>query len=395
MDKHEPGPARKIRRRFTLSVRSLMLAVLLVGGGLGWWIHRTLAQRRVIASIERIGGYFEYDFQYPHSKRLHTKASRPLSWLLKHDLVDFFHDVAGASFIAPTTSDSDDFRPPPLAPGEREILWSNLEALGGLRSLYFQSHRMTNIDIAHLERLTRLEELWLEDSDIGDAGLNRLGGLTELHSLSVLSNGDEESPVTNLGIAHLARLKHLEALELSCSEVTDAGLIPLGQMQQLRSLRLDRTKVTGRGLVHLKGLTELRVLALRETYDSDAELSLTDTGLASLSGLVQLRMLEVTAPGPGNDITDHGLASLKGLAQLQQLSLQGSKVTDLGLKFLQPLTNLEKLNLSDTAIGDAGLIHLRALPRLRELEIAGTKASQEGIADLKQWLPGLTIHSGP
>ena len=40
------------RRRLRISVRGLMALVLIVGGGLGWVIHRAHVQRDAVAAIQ-------------------------------------------------------------------------------------------------------------------------------------------------------------------------------------------------------------------------------------------------------------------------------------------------------------------------------------------------------
>ena len=59
MEKHQmmlPRP------RFTLSVRSLMILVLIFGGVLAWKVRRAAIQRRAVNEIRRVGGmvYYEY-----------------------------------------------------------------------------------------------------------------------------------------------------------------------------------------------------------------------------------------------------------------------------------------------------------------------------------------------
>jgi hypothetical protein len=57
----------------------------------------------------------------------------------------------------------------------------------------------------------------------------------------------------------------LRLLDLDLTEVTDAGLEHLKGLTALQELSLWRTPVTDAGLQHLKGLTGLRVLCLCDT----------------------------------------------------------------------------------------------------------------------------------
>ena len=79
--------------------------------------------------------------------------------------------------------------------------------------------------------MTQLEELHLEYTQVTDAGLERIAGLTQLRWL-----------------------------DLSYTRVTDAGLKNLKQLVRLADLRLIGTQAAGKGLVHLKELRQLDYL---------------------------------------------------------------------------------------------------------------------------------------
>ena len=117
---------------------------------------------------------------------------------------------------------------------------------------------------------------------------------------------------------------NVEGMLLYRTQVTDAGLANLAGLTQLRKLGLDDTKVTGAGLAHLAGLTQLQTLSLGRT-------EVTDAGLENLQGLTGLQVLSLD----DTQITDAGLAHLRGLTALQTLYLHDMKVTDAGVKKLQ------------------------------------------------------------
>ena len=83
-----------------------------------------------------------------------------------------------------------------------------------------------------------LTGVFLTNSEISDAGLENLKGLTQLHIYN--------------------------------TKVSDAGLENLKGLTQLRSLYLTDTRVTDAGLIHLRGLTQLQYLLLSHTKVSDA-----------------------------------------------------------------------------------------------------------------------------
>ena len=137
------------------------------------------------------------------------------------------------------------------------------------------------------------------------------------------------------------------------SEVTDAGLEYLEGLTQLQSLNLSDTKVTDTGLEHLKGLTQLQKLWLHDTKVSDA-------GLEYLKGLTQLQSLNLS----DTNVSDTGLEHLKGLTRLLYLGLNNTKVSDAGLEHLKGLSQLQGLSLDSTQVSDAGVKKLQqALPK--------------------------------
>jgi hypothetical protein len=88
-----------------------------------------------------------------------------------------------------------------------------------------------------LDRLSQIESVQLEGSNVTDAVLEHLRGLHQLKT--VLLGG--------------------------CTQVTDAGLDRLSGLSQLRELDLSDTQVTVAGIAHLSGLTKLRRINVRGT----------------------------------------------------------------------------------------------------------------------------------
>jgi Leucine-rich repeat (LRR) protein len=136
------------------------------------------------------------------------------------------------------------------------------------------------------------------------------------------------------------------------TQVTDAGLANLEGLTELQSLDLRDTEVTDAGLEHLKGLTKLWSLDLRNTR-------VTGEGLEDLKGLPQLRELYLS----DTQVTDAGLEHLKGLNTIQSLYLIHTQITDAGLEHLKELRNIQWLYLRHTRVTSTGVKNLqRALP---------------------------------
>ena len=157
-------------------------------------------------------------------------------------------------------------------------------------------------------------------------------------------------------LTQVARLDHLEWLDVSLASVTDADLARLERLSSLRRLELRGTDVTDAGLANLKALTSLGCLELQ-----------------------------------GTKITDAGLYYLDRITGLEILSLDRTRITDAGLVRLKNQRNLRLLSLRKTDVADTGLAQLKSLTKLSDLYLQETKVTDAGVKELQQALPSLTI----
>jgi hypothetical protein len=190
-------------------------------------------------------------------------------------------------------------------------------------------------------------------------------------------------PLEAEALGALRAFPHLKRLTLWKTEITDAGLAPVAGLTALESLEISSAKITDRGLALLKGLTRLQELRL-------VDLPITDAGLAHLKGFRRLEALELTKV----PITDVGLAHLQGLTRLRELDLSGVRIEGPGLAHLSSLPRLEGLRVSSVPLTDAGLAHVKGFPRLRRLYLWETKVTGAGVEKLKEALPYTLIDFG-
>ena len=154
----------------------------------------------------------------------------------------------------------------------------------------------TNADMAILATLPGLKELFLNGTDITDAGLRHLRGLKHLEQLEL-----RFTKVTGARLNHLAGLSNLRRLDLSLTKVDDDAMRQLKGLTKLQDLNLNQTPVGDAGLEHLRQLPELRTLDLAGTR-------VTDAGLTYLRSLNKLRDVHLF---DNSGVTDAGVASLK------------------------------------------------------------------------------------
>jgi hypothetical protein len=155
-----PSP-KSWRRWLRLSVRDLMVVVLVTGGGLGWLIHSARVQREAVAAIERVRGYVAYDWQQVGTSIHRDKRPGYPEWIVGLLGKDYFGHV----------------------------VWVGLGPRG------------SDLEMIHVGKLSRLEDLDLDDSSVTDAGLIHLKGLN--HLKWVFLRGTK---VTDAGLEHLRKL---------------------------------------------------------------------------------------------------------------------------------------------------------------------------------------------
>ncbi len=203
----DPKPRRTWRQRlrFRLSVRALMVLVLVLGGWLGWVVHRARVQREVVATIVRAGGRVWYDDVWYDEVEVIVDAtdgtvlgpkrkSWPPPWLVDSLGIDYFFSVVQVGFNKP---------------GADEVA-------------------------SCVARLPRVDTLYFGNSDLSDSGLARFRGL-DLREL--LLRGTK---VTDAGVRHLRGLTNLKDLDLSSTSVGDAAMAQVANLSKLERLVLER-----------------------------------------------------------------------------------------------------------------------------------------------------------
>lgn len=91
--------------------------------------------------------------------------------------------------------------------------------------VYLHSSKVQDADLAALQKLPRMQNLFLGRTAIGDKGLEFLKDATQLKTLSL--NGTR---VTDEGLRHLSGLTALKTLNLQETKVTATGIAALKQV---------------------------------------------------------------------------------------------------------------------------------------------------------------------
>jgi Leucine Rich repeat len=224
-----PSTTPKPRRRwYQYSLRTLMVLMLAIGCGLGWFTARmrqARSQRKTVETIAELNGWVGYDYEFDASNhRIQGAQPSGPAWLRSVLGGDFFDRVV---FV-----DRDNYGAIPS-----DAWWEELRRLPYLQTLYVKD--ATDARLAALEGLKCLVRLKLDGGEITAAGLEHLKGLTQLRDL-----------------------------DLQYTKVTDDGLEPIERLTQLTTLHLAHTAVTDAGLEHVKKLTQLQELDLERGQDN-------------------------------------------------------------------------------------------------------------------------------
>jgi len=193
-------------------------------------------------------------------------------------------------------------------------------------SVNLEHHRLKDEDLECLEHLRYLERLYLA-----------------------------ATPVSNQGLAHVAKCKRLKRLSLWKTRITDLGMEHLRGLEDLELLDIQETKVTEAALAHLKHLPRLKKLI--------QTIELSDEGIELLARFPHRPVTSVQARG----ITDQGMWALTGLTRLETLAISDSTLTPKAAEYFKHLRNLKHLSVIRTEWTDEALVHLATLPRLRSV----------------------------
>jgi hypothetical protein len=181
----------------------------------------------------------------------------------------------------------------PIADSDKEVALWVLKA-GGIVRVNGEMRQIQAVSDLPAGRFA-LTSVDLKGRPVADADLANLQGLAELKELFL-----KGTRITDKGLAHLKDHPRLRFLSVAATEVTDAGLTHLKHCKELEDLGLDATRLGDDGLLHLKGLAKLKLIWLNDT-------SITDAGLTHLKVLSGLKTLVVAK----TQVTAEGLADFQ------------------------------------------------------------------------------------
>ncbi|QGQ22043.1 protein kinase [Gimesia benthica] len=249
--------------------------------------------------------------------------------------------------------------------------------LKNLNGLNLHEFKIEGDGLKHFSDLGKMQNFRMNLSTItGD-------GFKYFTKLNLISIAVYKSSISHAALQSIGELEQLISLDLSSSQIDDAGLGYLTGLTKLEKLFIHANhQITDEGLKHLKGMRDLQVLTVTNGQ-------ITDEGIMYLQGMRDLEVLNVGGTG----ITDAGLKQIARHKNLVELLVYNIRITDAGLEQLANLKKLNDLSLIAIPVTDAGLKHLYGLQQLEKLELQQTQVTPEGIAALQKALPECKIAS--
>ena len=340
------------RRRLPFHLKWLIVIVVTSGAFTLWGtlrFRRAARQQAAVTQVRKLGGWAFYNCEFDESGALSKAGAPGPRW---------FQRLVGADFLGRVDI--------VILPGN-----DRLEGFPDLDVFLRRQVSVADAELAFLEALPDLKCLALSHTSVTDNGLKQyIVSLTKLERLWL-----DDTQVTDSGLLHIQGLGRLKRLSLKRTQISDAGLANLAAMTNLETLCLDGTNCTFSGVLTLLTKRHHRNLCEALEIAGYAKWSEKEGDVISLD-------LSITR------LSDAELTYVKRLPGLEWLFLNGTQVTDAGLRHLAGLEHLTLIHLAKTGITDAGLGHLTCLPSLRNLHLEETRVTESGLRDFERATSG-------
>jgi hypothetical protein len=231
-----------------------------------------------------------------------------------------------------------------------------LQGLAGLdvHTSVFGSPFFTARGVAHLKKMGALEALNFHGQLVNDAVLREIAAIPRLRWLHAqdVASGDD-------GFIALGRRETLETAALRfCHAATDRGVAALATLPRLQALNIGGRHLTDDAFAPFAATTSL------------TDLSPTLSRDPAFIHIAQIPKLERLTNMYNRATTDVATRHLAGHPTLMRYSAFGTQISDASLHVLADLPSLEFVELDNLfGITDAGLRQLARAPKLRRLSV--------------------------
>ncbi len=267
---------------------------------------------------------------------------------------------------------------------------------GNIVAVNLRGTWINDTETMELAKLQHLERLDLSHTRITDEGMLHLKTAPRISELNLFY----AEWVTDQGMAAIANWKRLKRLNVRGTRISDGTLELVSRLTGLEVLDIANTQVTDNGLDYLITLTSLKELAIGRGRLSDNALEL----LKMLPTLTSLDLSGARAAPPDQSrrragaggMPESTVRAIAVLKDLRTLKLGYSNITGDGLRILSALEHIEKLGLEAcTGIDDSGAAELANWKGLKYVDLQGTRVTRQGVEGLGKRKPELVILTAP
>jgi serine/threonine protein kinase len=304
--------------------------------------------------------------------RLNSERSKTMA--VPRSASSSFLSLSGDNGKQLDSSDTDDSNKTIIVAGQRILHFPNTKSMGRL-SAHLPGEKphpaghATGTRSFPAATLLRLVPSWYACEDLD---LFRRFGPDDFEGIDFAT-----TPVSDSGLAYVARFTGLRNLMLSSTDITDGGLSSILDLPNLQELSISNTSVSSDGVSSLKKLKSLTRLWL-------CHMRVDEKMLAYLKSARKLQFLALGH----THMCDDDLAALSNLPSLEILRLEDNpQITDRGLKYLVNLPELRCLSLTGCSITPASISYLKQMPSLRELYITKKNWTESQFAEFRKALP--------
>jgi Leucine-rich repeat (LRR) protein len=251
--------------------------------------------------------------------------------------------------------------------------------------------------LIELAKLPHLEKLDLSHTRISDEGMVYLRPAPEITDLNLYY----AEQITDQGISAIKDWKHLKRLNLRGTRISDGALEIVSHLTGLEALDIANTPVTDNGLDSLVTLINLKELSLGRRRESESEVEvlrlLPTLTYLNLGGPSDAERPDSTyrRAGESGPMRTDLVRAIADLKDLRVLKLGYSNITADGLRILGGLRQVERLGLEACArIDDEAAAELANWKSLKYVDLQETKVTGKGVETLRSARPGITILGG-